>query len=422
MRAWIVALLFASLVRGADDEDRVRRLVERLRADAYAERQTALARLAAYGERIVPLLDAIDAPDPDVRRLLRDLTRAARRMRLYLVTAKKTLPIGAPVVLHLRLHNRTEDTYLVPLTTPSLRWKGLRSTVVLRVNGERVALPPERVEMPGAHNWPMKALDRRLRADRSTAPLVRPGQVIHLVVRLEEDDSPLRRPGRIEISARLENAGKRWPGVRVEPEGPGYPAAIAVEAEPLALTAVGRTPQALEAALRSGVREGRESALRELRVREDEAVLPVLRRNADDAELRLAAVRRLGAAGDERDFRLVYDATRDRNAAVRRAAVLGLSNFDRRRARSRLIALAQDHELKKEAIRALRGHRHVSTLDCYVRLLALGHEEGPVVKMMLDTIYDWTDHLVQPRRSEIRKFEALWVKGLRAEFRKRTDR
>ena len=73
-----------------------------------------------------------------------------------------------------------------------------------------------------------------------------------------------------------------------------------------------------------------------------------------------------------------------------------------------LIGLVQDHELKLEAIRALRGHRHPSTIDCFVRLLRLGHEEPTVAKEMLDAIYEWTDRLVEYRGREVESFERWW--------------
>ncbi|MDH3592719.1 MAG: hypothetical protein OER88_12615, partial [Planctomycetota bacterium] len=77
---WLLVLL--GLLGADPDESRVRALVERLGSESFAERQTAQARLAAYGESIVPVLQRIKTADPEIRRIVRGLTRTSRRLRV----------------------------------------------------------------------------------------------------------------------------------------------------------------------------------------------------------------------------------------------------------------------------------------------------------------------------------------------------
>ncbi|MHC4548008.1 MAG: HEAT repeat domain-containing protein [Planctomycetota bacterium] len=397
MRAACLVALLGSLGHAGDAED-VRGLVEHLGAPTYGERQTAYAKLARYGEKIIPLLQKISVEDPEIRRQLRELTRAARKLALILGAPTEPLSIGSPLVLNVRLVNDTDDTYLLPVTRGLQRGHGTLSSFSVTLDAkDTVDLRPDQIE------W-TTVIGR--------VPILRPGEFMHATVRLEGERTPLRRPGEIKVAvAFLNHTAQRWRGPQPRDRREADAVLVTLRTPPVVVTAYGRKVHDLERALRDPKR--RRSALAELAVREDGAVLPLLRRHAADRELRLAAVRRLGANGADEDFDLVYKATRDRDARVRRAAVLALGSYLRSRARRRLIALAQDHELKAEAVRALRKHKHPVTIDLFVRILRKLYEDREVVKEIQQALYEWTGMVVKHRASEVRAFEEWWARNRR---------
>lgn len=396
MRTALACLLLASL-GAADEAQDVRGLVQRLGSPRYEERQAAYARLASYGDRIFPLLKEIAADDPHIRRRLRALTRAARKLSLILGTTTAPLPIGSPVVLKVRLVNDTEDTYHLPATQGSARGAGTLSSFWVLVSGRaRRFLRPDEVE------W--ETVIGRI-------PVLRPGEVMRVTVRLDGEQTPLLRPGPVHIAVGFHNGtAQLWPGPQPQENSNADTVRVSLRAAPVIVTAYGRTPAALERALETP--RARVSAVAELSVRQDAAILPLLRRHAQDRDLRLAAIRRLGANGDEQDFELIYRSTRSPDADVRRAAVLALGHyFGRKKSRQRLIALAQDSELAEPAIRALTKHKHPVTVDLFIRILRKGYADRAIEKVIRSAIYDWTGMHVSPRRSEVEFFERWWTRN-----------
>lgn len=396
MRTALACLLLASL-GAADEAQDVRGLVERLGSPRYEERQAAYARLAAYGDRIFPLLKEIVTDDPHVRCRLRALTRAARKLSLILGSTTAPLPIGSPVALKVRLVNDTEDTYHLPATQGSGGGAGTLSSFWVLVSGrERRFLRPDEVE------W--ETVIGRI-------PVVRPGEVMRVSIRLEGAHTPLLAPGPVRIAAGFHNStAQRWPSPQPGEKVNADAVRVSLKAAPVIVTAYGRTPAALERALKTP--KGRASAVAELSVRRDAAILPLLRRHSQDRELRLAAIRRLGANGDEQDFELIYRSTRSPDAEVRKAAVLALGHYvGRKTSRRRLVALAQDRELGEPAIRALTKHKHPVTVELFIRILRKGYADRGIEKVIRDAIYDWTGMHVSHRRSEVESFERWWTRN-----------
>jgi hypothetical protein len=396
VRTALACLLLAAL-GGADEAQDVRGLVKRLGSQTYEERQAAYSRLAAYGDRIYPLLKDLSVDDPHVRRRLRELTRAARKLSLILGSTTEPLPIGSPVVLKVRLVNDTEDTYHLPATRGSQRGGGtLSSFWVLTSGRERRYLRPDEVE------WETVI---------GRVPVVRPGEVMRVTVRLDGAHTPLLSPGVVNISVGFENnTAQRWAGAQPGERDNADAVRVFLKAAPVEVTAYGRKPAALERALNTP--KGRASAVAELSVRQDAAVLPLLRRHAEDRDLRLAAIRRLGANGDDQDFELIYRSTRSPDADVRKAAVLALGNYvGHKTSRRRLIALAEDRELAGPAIQALTKHKHPRTVELFIRILRKGYADRAVEKVVRDAIYDWTGMHVSHRRSEVVAFERWWSRN-----------
>lgn len=395
MRAALAVLLLVSLCR-ADDAEDVRGLVERLGAPNCAERQAAYARLSAYGDRIFPLLKGVSPNDPDVRRQLRALTRAARRLSLILGATTEPLPIGSPVVLKVRLVNDTEDSYRLPPTRGSRGGTGTLSSFWVLVSGKaRRILKPDEVE------W-----------EQIIGPehRVTPGEVLRVAIRLDGEQTPLLRPGAVRISVGYENnTAQRWESSQPGPKSLADAVRIALKAPAVTVTAYGRKPAELERALRTP--KARASAVAELSVRDDALVLPILRRHAKDRDLRLAAIRRLGSNADEMDFPLIYESTKSPDADVRRAAVLALGNFDGNKSRRRLVALAQDHELAGPAIRALTRHKHPRTIEVFIGILRKGYADEANAQAIREALYDWTGMHVPRKRSEVKDFERWWARN-----------
>jgi hypothetical protein len=399
--AFVVCLL-AAICGAADDEQRVHALVEQLSSPSGARRRTAYDRLARMGEKIVPILQKIDVDDPDVRRLLRQLTRSARKVRLVVVAPPARHRLGAPFELVIEIVNETEDTWLFPLARTMGRFGKTFSAFGLRVGDvDPVHLSPDQVEPA---------------ADLPNPPVLRPGHRMRFTIRLPGAAAPLRRPGKIEFTVFYDHRNaQQWRGWP-DPPVPEQAEAVRqlLKVPPFTIEASGSTAQELGAALAGGGK-ARTAALAELELRTDAAVVPVLRRNAKDKDLRLVAVRRLGAAAKDEDFKLVYDATRDSNRAVRRAAVEALGNYPRRKARARLIGLVQDqdYELTPFAVKALRKHKHPVTIDCFIVVMRGGDER--LVREIADILWDWTGKPVSNRRSEIERFAAWWLRN-RAEW------
>jgi hypothetical protein len=405
----LAILLAAAAIALAEDEaelaGRVQELVRGLGSPSAEAREMARERLATYGERIVPLLKSVTTDDPEVRRSLLLLTRAAGVLRFELQPLPDALPIGAPLVLRVQVVNNTEQTHaLVP---PAAR-KGEFGPFRVRIGDQTAAVRLD---------------DTTWDAGGEAGPVILPGAATEVTLRLAGVRSPLRRPALYAISVIYDGTASRGYGDVADDGEDGFEHfRLVAESRAIEVHVLGRRPEELERALEAKDANARAAAARELSLRDDEAILPILRRHAGDRALRLAAVTRLGPLADPRDLELFLEAARDGDSGVRRAAVHALGLQKDARARRRLIGLAQDHELQAYAIKALRSHRHVATIDQFVHLLRLRACPRDCVDEMRAALHEWTGLDVEDRPSEIARFEAWWVKNRATWARESTDK
>jgi hypothetical protein len=394
VRSWPFLLAAAALAFAQDDVEigrRVEELVRELGSPSAEAREMARERLAAYGERIVPLLKSVTTDDPEVRRSLLLLTRAAGSLRFELLPLPEALPIGASLFLHVRIVNNTEQTHAL---VPSDTRQGEFSPFQVRIGDQVIGVRHDDL------GWDQGG---------EAGPVVLPGKSVDVTLRLVGTRSPLRRPALYALSVIYEGTASRGYGdVTEDVEDRFEHFHLVAESRAVEVHVLGRRPAELEEALKGNDAQARDAAVRELALRDDEAVIPLLRRHAGERGLRLAAVTRLAPLGDARDLQLLLDATRDGDSAVRKAAVAGLGRQQDARARRRLIALAQDHELEVLAIKALRGHRDVTTIDQFVHLLRLRASPPESVVEMREALYEWTGRYVEYRASEVRAFQSWW--------------
>jgi hypothetical protein len=355
------------------------------------------------GDSILPLLAEIATEDPEVKRYLRAYLRKTLALKLRVVEPPERHAIGGPLVLEVHLANETEDSYSVPLARQPDAGAGTWSVFSVTMDGRERPLSPDQVEVLSE-------------VDRWT--ILEPGQRLRVALRLEGEETGLRRPGATEVLISLvtDNLVKRY-GHALRPEEVHQTTlSVRLAAAPFRVFAEGRAVAVLEAALADP--KQRAGALAEALLRDDPAILPLLRRHAADPDLRLTIVRRLGEAALEEDLGLVRDATGDLEKAVRLAAVEALGRFPQAQARSRLILLAQDEELRVAAVTALRAHRHPATVRCYVDLLKNNFRDASWVKEVQDALWEWTGKRVSNNPGEIEAFERWWSR----EGRLRDDR
>jgi len=388
----VLALLVAGAVAAAQDDQELARRVDELvneLGDASADVRTmAQFRLACYGEKIRPLLERVVSDDPEVRRSIRYLLRVAGQLQLDLLPVPDgPLAIGAPLVLDVRVVNNTEQTHW--LLPEEARQQGQAGPFRIRVGGR----PPLAVGTDQV-NW------------GDGTGVILPGATRRFRLTLDGDMSPLRRPALYDVSVVFNGTAKRGYGAAEEDAEEVFP--LILESAPVKIHVLGRKAGDLSRALRSESAREREAAAKELALRDDEAVIPILREHAKEGPLRLAAVRRLGALGAAEDFDLIFKATEDQDAAVRKAAVVGLLKYTSAKARNRLLKLASDHELQAEVVKGLRGHKHVATVECLVKLLESQQCVPEINRQIRLILLDWTGLAVDERPSEIRDFRTWW--------------
>jgi hypothetical protein len=345
------------------------------------------------GDSILPLLAEIGTEDPEVKRYLRAYLRKTLQLRLRVVSPPARHAIGGPLVLEVHVVNETEDSYSVPLAQ-AVENGATRSVFEVVMGGRPRRLFPDQVEV-------LSEVDRW--------HILEPGQCMRVALTLDGELTGIRRPGDTEIAVFLATDGlvKRHQSLRPE-ETHQETLSVRLVAEPFIVTAEGRTVAALEAALGAGDGPDRASALAEASLRDDPEILPLLRRHAADPALRLTVVRRLGDAALEEDLPLVRDATSDPERDVRLAAVQALGRFRHWQARSRLILLAHDEELRLAAVLALREHRHPATVRCFIDLLKNNYRDASWVKQIQDALWEWTGKRVSNSPGEIEAFERWW--------------
>jgi len=394
--ALVPALSFAE--DEADLEQAVEELVQRLGSPSPGERAYVKSRLAAYGERIIPLLQRFGSDDPEVIRSLQVLTAPARTMRIELLPLEKQQPIGAVVELQAVLKNNTDETYA--LLPPESRKGTMSPFKAFTDRSDAMAVPFRFEEM----RWPAFASF----PEATEFGILRPGASVRVTLTIDSKSPLLRRPAVCHIAVSFRGLVRHGQDDLTADNGAWSVTELRLTSEPVEFRVFGRTPDELEKALRSKVAAQREAAVLELSLREDEAVVPLLRRHAHERALRLAAVRRLATLGADEDFHLVMEATRDEDVDVRRAAVLGLGSYRSDKARRRLGALAWDFELQHDAIRALRGHKHPATIDLFVGLLASQNCRSESVREIQEALTEWTGLTVDERVSEVERFRAWW--------------
>jgi HEAT repeat protein len=374
--------------------DRLARLLSSRDADDRAE---ALRQIIELGDEAIPILRAITTRDPEVIRALRVLARRAQRIRLVLLRPAPVLALGQPLLLDVEMVNDTEEFYRVPIVRRSAQGKGTLSTFMISTGAEMpiIYLTPDEVSI----------------SPRAPHPLVlRPGDAVRFSLRLEGDRLPLRRPGSYEVGVEYvasDFSRVRWVRSRRGRTVQNLESRTAhYWTDRSTLEARGRSPRELEADL--GNERNRASAVAELTVREDDAVLPLLRKHIEDEDLRLVALRELGARGLPEDFELVREATKEGPMEVRQAAAVALGGFDQPAARRRLRRLVQERGLEEVAVRGLARRRDPATIDCFIRLLKRPYRQEPWANTIKRALQDWTGIPVTNRAREIAAFERWW--------------
>jgi HEAT repeat protein len=391
VRAILLLALWAPLAL-AQGEQELRELIDLLGSKDPLARAEAARRIAALGADVLPKLRAISTDDPEVARALRALMRRQQKIRLALTAPKQPHSLGSDLRLRVEVVNDTEETLLVPLVRGSPAGKGTWSAFLIDTGADRrFYLRPDQVELEAGAPNPL---------------ILFPGDGFFAKLVLAGESSPLRTPGRHEIAvAFLPPQLQRRVGTKTEHAGVK---GVRLEIARITIDARGRKPAELGAALGSDDKKARFGAIAELAVREDPAVLPLLRKHGEDPDLALIAVRRLGAVADEQDLEFVRAATRHRLLQVRRAAVTALGNYRQDKARRRLALLLHERDLTTHVVRALTRHKHPATIDCFLSLLRQNYREGEWVQPVIDALYDWTGIVVRNRRGEIAAFDQWW--------------
>ena len=105
-----VCVLVLALAAGAtaDRRKELEPLVEQLGSPYEELRTRARLKLAAYGEKIVPLLKTWQHDDPEVRRALRRVVASYQRLNVELAIAPESRSLGMPLILTVDLINDTQ--------------------------------------------------------------------------------------------------------------------------------------------------------------------------------------------------------------------------------------------------------------------------------------------------------------------------
>ncbi|MGH7163581.1 MAG: HEAT repeat domain-containing protein, partial [Planctomycetota bacterium] len=328
---------------------------------------------------------------------VQSILRGLRSTRLALLPPGKH-SLGAPLALEFTLENDTEDDVVFQFAGGA----PTQSTFVLRLHTEppsEIQLMPDEVEL-------LTPLDEQ--------GIVAAGAMLRCRLLLRGPRSPVTRPGDYRVSLRYVGAVARaQAGAWVDFELQEWTSAM--ESNAVTVEARGRRVEELEAAMAAGSREARESAVAEIEVRDDAELLPILRKHGSrpGAPLRLAAVRRLGAAGRTEDLPFVLAAMDDPDADVRAAAISALGGFAGDEARRTLMGLIADDRHLDVAVAALKGHKHPASVACLVSLVKRRPRDEPWVGVALGVLYDWTGILVRNRPAEIEAFERWWAQNQR---------
>jgi hypothetical protein len=253
-----------------------------------------------------------------------------------------------------------------------------------------------------------------------------PGESITAEAAIGPEELPRGRTGTIPIVATY----TARQALRLAPDN-GNPDETTIEGDSVPLELTG-PPMAVDIRSRSAAQldedlnspETRARAIVEIRFREDDGVLPILREHAGDPDLRLHAVRCLGAKGDPQDLALMRRATNDPNGAVRVASTLALGNYNDESARRklRILTLSGDAELRLPAVQALARQRHAKAIDTFIRVLRHNVRDGEWVAVIRKALLEWTDKDIRSDGSEIAAFERWWIANRAEWVRKNASR
>ena len=302
-----VCVLVLALAAGAtaDRRKELEPLVEQLGSPREELRTRARLKLAAYGEEILPLLKSWHHDDPEVRRALRRVVSGYQRLNVELVIGPESRSLGMPLILTVDLINDTQHLICLQATNGAdgpgenlLPGGGVGPTtssleVVLKGDTKKkIVVRPDEVEV-------LSSEEQNAGDDLpGLFPFVSPGARLRVRITLRGARSPLSRPGRHEIGVAYNGDVYRVIrtleafDLRVLKTGRYASSRVKLEAK-------GRSAQELLAAIESGQKKARLSALAELTVRDDPAVLPILRKHRHAPEIYHLAVARLGGAGRE---------------------------------------------------------------------------------------------------------------------------
>ena len=372
------------------------RLAHLLSSRDAEDRAEALRQIIEMGDEAIPILRAITTRDPEVIRALRILVRRAQRIRLVLLRPAPVLALGRPLLLDVEMVNDTEEYYRVPVVRRSGQGKGTLSTFMISTGARMpIYLTPDEVSLPPQAPHPL---------------VLRPGDAVRFSLRLEGDRLPFRRPGVFEVGVEYvasDFSRVRWWNGRLGKQVRDVESRTAhYWTDRVTLEAKGRSPKELEAALAN--ERNRASAVAELTVREDDSVLPLLRKHIEEEDLRLIALRELGVRGKAEDFELVRAATKKGPMKARQAAVVALGGFDLPAARRRLRRLVGERGFEGVAVRGLARRKDPATIDCFIQLLKRPYRQEPWMTVAKRALQDWTGIPIRNRASEIAAFERWW--------------
>ena len=419
-----VCVLVLALAAGAtaDRRKELEPLVEQLGSPYEELRTRARLKLAAYGEKIVPLLKTWQHDDPEVRRALRRVVASYQRLNVELAIAPESRSLGMPLILTVDLINDTQYSICLQATNgayepdkefiPASLEVPTTSSLEVVLEGDarkKIVVRPDEVEV---------LLSEKQDAGDGLPglfPFVPPGGRLRIRIVLRGLRSPLSRPGRHEVTVaysgdvyRVIHAPEAF-DLRVLKSGRYASNAVRLEAK-------GRSARELQAAIESGSKKAKESALAELTVRDDPAVLPVLRKHRYAPGIFQLAVTRLGTAGQAEDFLFIADVIKNsKDQRIRNLAIVLLPNFGQNKAHSALLKLAWDRKARLAAVEALRGYKHFKTIDRFVMILSLSEPPGPWVKPIQDSLWDWTGKHVEVThgRREVKAFRKWWMQSRR---------
>lgn len=415
----LLLVLAAATAAGKND---VERWVRLLGHEDATVRTFALRKLAEQGEGVLAELAKRKGLDPEVARGIRRLTKRYATLRLLLTGPSGPQRIGSPLVLDVRLVNETDETFMLPVfahvplrgaRAGGQRGQDATSAFLLRVGKDKPRW------LRGHH---VRLVPRAARAGGWGLAL-EPGGQLRVQLRLKD---VMRRPGELTLSVLFNGHG-----VTKALLGSGNRVTILdrmdnllLESRRIKVKAVGTTIAQLDADLSSGNRATVVAAIRELELRDDDAVLDLLRKHIRHPDLRVRAVERIGQKARDEDLNFLRRVAADENERrdVRHAAIEGLGRYKgSRRARSRLFSLAQDPRVRDAAVKALANHKGAATIDLFVRLLQRNFREGDWSQHARGALLEWTGIHVENRRSEIAAFERWW-RANRARWISENDR